>query len=123
LASTSGELERPPSASIDLRHAGKENNSVRGCPAATGHKSQSPCEKLGARRGKLLAQHLRRRSWTKRSGIWRLSINRCKRKGKRCFGSPTFRKKSTKLLKKCVILLRMTKTEGPKGASTRKPNQ
>jgi hypothetical protein len=39
LAPTSGELKRPPSASIDLRHATEEDNSVRGFPAATRHKS------------------------------------------------------------------------------------
>jgi hypothetical protein len=36
--------------------------------------------KLGARRGRLLAQHLRRRNWTKKSGILKLSINRSKRR-------------------------------------------
>jgi hypothetical protein len=71
------------------------------------------CEKLGARRGRLLARHLRRGSWIRRSGIWRLSTSRYKEKGKRCFGSPTFRERSMKLLKKCVTLPRMTKTEGP----------
>jgi hypothetical protein len=70
------------------------------------------CEKLGARRGRLLAQHLRRRSWIKRSGIWRLSTYRCKGKGKICFGSPTFRR-LTKPLKKYSTSLRMTKIEGP----------
>jgi hypothetical protein len=40
LASTSGELTRPPSASPDLRHAVEESFSARGCcAAATGHKS------------------------------------------------------------------------------------
>jgi hypothetical protein len=37
LAPTSGELIRPPSASIDLRHAAEEDSSARGCIAATGH--------------------------------------------------------------------------------------
>jgi hypothetical protein len=69
-------------------------------------------EKLGARRGRLLAQHLRRRNWIKRSGIWRLSINKCKGRGKRCFGSPTFRRRLMKPLKKSAISLMMTKTEG-----------
>jgi hypothetical protein len=37
---TSGELIRPPSASIDLRHAAEEDNRARGCcTAATGPKS------------------------------------------------------------------------------------
>jgi hypothetical protein len=37
LAPTSGELIRPPLASIDLRHAVEENSSARSCTAATGH--------------------------------------------------------------------------------------
>jgi hypothetical protein len=37
LAPTSGELIRPPSASIDLRHATEEDSNARGCIAATGH--------------------------------------------------------------------------------------
>jgi hypothetical protein len=69
--------------------------------------------KLGARRGRLPVQHHRRRNWIKRSGIWKLSINRCKRRGKRCFGSPTSRIRSMKPPKKCVTSLRMTKLEGP----------
>jgi hypothetical protein len=68
--------------------------------------------KLGARRGRLPAQHLRRRNWIKRSGISKLSINRCKRREKRCFGSPTSRGRSMKPPKKCVTSHRMTKTEG-----------
>jgi hypothetical protein len=39
LASTSGELIRPPWASIDLRYVAEEDNSARGCTAATGHES------------------------------------------------------------------------------------
>jgi hypothetical protein len=38
--------------------------------------------KLGARRGRLPAQHLRRRNWTKKSGTSKLSINRFKRREK-----------------------------------------
>jgi hypothetical protein len=77
--------------------------------------------KLGVRRERLPAQHLRRRNWIKRSGIWKLSINRCKRRGKRCFGLPTSRRRSTKLTKKCVTSLRMTNTEGPnRGSFTKK---
>jgi hypothetical protein len=39
LAPTCGELNRPPSASINFRNAAEEDNNARGCPAATGHKS------------------------------------------------------------------------------------
>jgi hypothetical protein len=37
LAPTSGELIRPPSASIDLCHAIEEDSSAKGCTATTGH--------------------------------------------------------------------------------------
>jgi hypothetical protein len=37
LAPTSGELNRPPSASIDFRNAAEEDNGARGCHAATGY--------------------------------------------------------------------------------------
>jgi hypothetical protein len=38
------------------------------------------------RRGRLPAQHRRRKRWTKRSETWRLFISKCKEKEKRCFG-------------------------------------
>jgi hypothetical protein len=68
--------------------------------------------KLGARRERLSAQHLRRRNWTKRSGTSKLSINRFKRRKIKCFGSPISREKLMKLPKKCAISPRRTKTEG-----------
>jgi hypothetical protein len=37
LAPTSGELIRPPSASIDFHNATEEDYGARGYPAATGH--------------------------------------------------------------------------------------
>jgi hypothetical protein len=91
-----------------------KKTTAQGLPCShwTETRRHSPCEKLRAKRERLLAQHLRRRSWTRRSGTWNLFTNRCKRRGKRCFGSPIFREKSTKLSKKCVTSLRMTKTEG-----------
>jgi hypothetical protein len=49
----------------------------------------------------------------KRSGTWKSSINKYKGKGRRWLGWPIFKGRLTKLLKKCVILLKMTKTEGP----------
>jgi hypothetical protein len=69
--------------------------------------------KQGARRGRLLAQHLRRRSWIKKSGTSKLSISRFKRRRKKCFVSPIFKGKLMRPLRKCVISPRMTKTEGP----------
>jgi hypothetical protein len=69
--------------------------------------------KLGARRGRLPAQHLRRRNWIKRSGTLKLSINRFKRRGKKCFGSPISRKRLMRPPKKCAISPRRIKTEGP----------
>jgi hypothetical protein len=82
------------------------------CSHWTRTRRHSPCEKLGDKRERLLVQHLRRRSWTRRSGTWKLFTNRCKGRGKRCFSLLIFREKLTKLPKKCVTSLRMTKTEG-----------
>jgi hypothetical protein len=73
--------------------------------------------KLGARRGRLLAQHLRRRNWTKKLGIWKLSINRSKRRERRCFGSLTFRGRLMRPLRTCVTSPRTTKTAGPSTGS------
>jgi hypothetical protein len=53
----------------------------------------------------------RRRSWTRRSGTWKSFINRYKGKRRRWPGWPTFRRRSTKPLKKYAILPRMTMTE------------
>jgi hypothetical protein len=74
-------------------------------------------ERLEARRERPLVQHSRRRSWTKRSGTWKSSINKCKGKRRRWLGWPIFKGRSTKLLNKCVILLKMNKTEGPNTGS------
>jgi hypothetical protein len=101
--------------SINFRHAAEEDNSARGCTAATRHKpgdALSLSEKPEARRERLPAQDFRRRSWTRRSGTWKSFISRCKGKRRRWPGWPTFRRRSTKLLKKCVILPKMTMTEG-----------
>jgi hypothetical protein len=73
--------------------------------------------RLEARRERPLVQHSRRRSWTKRSGTWNSSINNCKGRRRRWLGWPIFKGRSTKLLKKCVILLKMNKTEGPNTGS------
>jgi hypothetical protein len=115
LAPSSSELIRPPSASTDLRHAAEESFCARGCcTAAIGHKlGNSLSKRLEARRERPPVQHSRRRSWTKRSGTWKSSINKCKGRRRRWLGWPIFKGISTKLLKKCVILRRMNKTEGP----------
>jgi hypothetical protein len=64
------------------------------------------------RKGRLLVRHHRRKSWTKRSGTSKLFINRSIGKGRRSFVSPIFRRRSMRPLKKCVISLKMTRTEG-----------
>jgi hypothetical protein len=116
---TSGELIRPPSASTDLRHAAEESFSARGCcAAATGPKSgESLFVRPKARRERPLVQHSRRRTWTKRSGTWKSSINKYKGRRRRWLGWPIFKVRSTKLLRKYVILLKMNKTEGPNTGS------
>jgi hypothetical protein len=68
--------------------------------------------KLGAKRGRLPAQHLRRMSWIKKSGTSKPSTNRFKRRKKRCFVSPIFRGRLMRPLRKYVISPKMTKTEG-----------
>jgi hypothetical protein len=73
--------------------------------------------KLGARRGRLPAQHLRRRNWTKKSGISKPSINRSKRRERKCFGSPISIRRLMRSSKKCVTSPRMNKTKGPNTGS------
>jgi hypothetical protein len=68
--------------------------------------------KLGAKKGRLPVQHLRRWSWTKKSGTSKPSINRPRRRRKRCFVSPIFKGRLMRPLRKCVISPKMTKTEG-----------
>jgi hypothetical protein len=74
--------------------------------------SLSLSERLRARRERPPVQHFRR-SWTRRSGTWKSSTNRCKGKRRRWLGWPIFKGRLMKLLRKCVILLKMIKTEGP----------
>jgi hypothetical protein len=75
--------------------------------------NQESYTKLGARRGRLPAQHLTRSNWTKKSGISKPSTNRSKRRERKCFGSPISRGRLMRPPKKCVTSPRMTKTEGP----------
>jgi hypothetical protein len=82
-------------------------------PLDTNQETLSLSERLEARRERPLVQHSRRRSWTRRAGTWKSSTNRCKGKRRRWLDWPTFKGRSTKLLRKCVILLKMIKTEGP----------
>jgi hypothetical protein len=68
--------------------------------------------KPGARKGRILVQHLRRRSWSKKSGTLKPFINRSRRRKKRCFVSLIFRGRLMRLLRKCVISPKTTKTKG-----------
>jgi hypothetical protein len=67
--------------------------------------------KLEAKKGRLQVQRLRRRSWTKKSGTSKPSINRSRARKRRCFVLPIFRRRSMRPLRKCVISLKMTRTE------------
>jgi hypothetical protein len=49
-------------------------------PLDTNQETLSLSERLEARRERPPVQHSRRRSWTKRSGTWKSSINKCKGK-------------------------------------------
>jgi hypothetical protein len=73
-------------------------------------------ERLEARRERPPVQHSKRR-WTRRSGTWKSSTNRYKGKRRRWLGWPIFKERLMKLLRKCVILLKMIKTEGPNTGS------
>jgi hypothetical protein len=65
-----------------------------------------------ARTGRLPAQHLRRRNWTKKLGTLKLSTNRFKIRERKCFSLPISRKRLMRPPKKCAISPRRTKTEG-----------
>jgi hypothetical protein len=67
--------------------------------------------KLEAKRGRLQVQPLRRRNWTKKSGTLKQSISRSKGRRRRCFVFLIYRRRSMRLLRKCVISLKMTRTE------------
>jgi hypothetical protein len=67
--------------------------------------------KLEAKRGRLLVQRLRRRSWTKKSGTSKQSISRSRGRRRRCFVLLIFRRSSMRPLRKCVISPKMTRTE------------
>jgi hypothetical protein len=67
--------------------------------------------KLEARKGRLQVQHLKRRSWTKKSGTLRPFINRSRERRRRCFVLLIFRRRLTMPLRKCVISPRMTRNE------------
>jgi hypothetical protein len=82
-------------------------------PLNTNKETLSLSERLEAKREKPLVQHSRRRSWTKRSRTRKSSINKCKGRRRRWCGWLIFKGRSTKLLKKCDILFKMNKTEGP----------
>jgi hypothetical protein len=73
----------------------------------------SPSERPEAKRERPPVQHFRRRSWTRRSGTWKSSTSRGKGKRRRWLSWPIFKERSMKLLRKCVILLKMIMTEGP----------
>jgi hypothetical protein len=67
--------------------------------------------KLEAKKGRLQVQHLRRRSWTKKSGTSKPFINRSRGRRRRCFVLPIFRRRLMRPLRKCVISPKMTRTE------------
>jgi hypothetical protein len=67
--------------------------------------------KLEAKKGRLQVQLLRRRNWTKKYGTLKPSINRSRGRRRRCFVSPTYRRRSMRLLRKCVMSLKMTRTK------------
>jgi hypothetical protein len=81
-------------------------------PLDTNQETLSLSERPEAKRERPLVHHFRRRSWTKKSGTWRSFTSRCKGKKRRWLDWPTFKRRSTKLVRKCVILLKMITTKG-----------
>jgi hypothetical protein len=73
--------------------------------------NQDTLREARSQKGRLPVRHLRRRSWTKKSGTSKPFINRSRGKRKRCFVSPIFRRRLMRPLKKCVISPKMTKTD------------
>jgi hypothetical protein len=112
LAPTSGELIRPPSASCDLRHTAEENFfRARGCTAATGcqlgHTARSSNSKEEGYKyntpgGGAIPEDKGSRSYPSTG----------RKEERKCFVFPIYRRRSMKLLKKYVILPKMTRTEG-----------
>jgi hypothetical protein len=72
--------------------------------------NQETLREARSQRGRLQVQLLRRRSWTKKSRTSKPSIN-MSRGRRRCFVFPIFRRRSMRLLRKCVISLKMTRTK------------
>jgi hypothetical protein len=106
--------------STDLRHAAEEGNSARGCcTAATGHK---PGDSLSPRGSK--PEEKGHKSNTPGGGVGPRDQGHgnhpstsAKEKRRRWLGWLIFKGRSMKLLRKCVSLLKMTKTEGPNTGS------
>jgi hypothetical protein len=69
------------------------------------------CAKLKLKRGRTQVQRLTKRSWTRKEGTLKLSINRSKGSERKCFVFPIYRRRSMRLLKKYVVSLKMTRTE------------
>jgi hypothetical protein len=86
-------------------------------PLDPNQETLSLSERPEARKERPLVQHSRRKSWTKRSGTWKSSINKYKGRRRRWLGWPIFKGRSTKLLRKYVILLKMNRTEDPNTGS------
>jgi hypothetical protein len=86
-------------------------------PLDTNQDALSLQEARNPKKGRPPAQLFRRSKLIRKSGIYRPSISKCKVKRRRWIGWPIFRIRLTKPPKKCVILLKMTRTEGPSTGS------
>jgi hypothetical protein len=73
--------------------------------------NQETLREARSQKGRLQVQRLRRKSSIKKSGTSKPSNNRSRGRRTRCFVSPTFRRRSMRPLRKCVISLKMTRTE------------
>jgi hypothetical protein len=95
-----------PQSSAKHQPSSCRDNGARGCTAATGHKPRHSLSPRGQKPKEEGDQGSRNHS---PAGA--------KEKRRRWLGWPTFKRRSMKLLKKCVILPKMITTEGPNTGS------
>jgi hypothetical protein len=112
LAPTSGELNRPPLASRDLRHAVEENFfRARGCTVATGRQSGHVARSSNSKEEGYKSNTQEEELDQEIRDLEAIHQQVERKRERKCFIFPIYRRRSMKLLKKYVILLKMTRTE------------
>jgi hypothetical protein len=116
LEPTSGELTRPPSASRDLRHAVEENFfRARGCTAATGRQpldvNQDTLREARTQNRKATSPTTQEEELDQEIRDLEAINQQLERKREKMLHLSDLQKRSMKLLKRYVILPKMTRTE------------